>query len=67
MDALLDSLSSIFMPMNLVWFLGGTTLGIIAGVLPGIGASLTMALLIPITFYLEPITGLMTLVSASAG
>jgi len=62
-----DALITILKPYNLMWFLLGTNLGITAGVLPGIGASLTMALLIPVTFYLPPETGLITLVAAWAG
>lgn len=54
-------------PTNVLWFLASTFIGIVAGALPGIGASLTMALLIPITFYMEKTTGLMILVAAWAG
>jgi len=57
---------TILTPINAIWFLMGTILGIIAGALPGIGASLTMALLIPITFYLPPERGLITLIAAWA-
>ena len=67
MDMIISALSDVFVLTNLLWFVGGTALGIVAGVLPGVGASLTMALLIPITFYLDKTTGLMTLVSAWAG
>ena len=67
MDMILSAISDVLLPMNILWFLGGTALGIVAGVLPGVGASLTMALLIPVTFYLDKTTGLMTLVSAWAG
>jgi putative tricarboxylic transport membrane protein len=39
---------------NLVWCLVGTTLGTAIGVLPGLGPALTIALLLPITFKVEP-------------
>jgi putative tricarboxylic transport membrane protein len=41
-------------PMNLLWALIGVTLGTGVGVLPGIGPALTVALLLPATFSLEP-------------
>jgi len=41
---------------NLMWALLGTTLGTAIGVLPGIGPALTVAVLLPITFNLDPIS-----------
>jgi putative tricarboxylic transport membrane protein len=41
-------------PINLLWALAGVTLGTFVGVLPGIGPAMTVALLLPITFSLEP-------------
>jgi putative tricarboxylic transport membrane protein len=41
-------------PINLMWCLVGTTLGTAIGVLPGLGPALTIALLLPITFKVEP-------------
>jgi putative tricarboxylic transport membrane protein len=42
------------MPYNLMWAAIGVTLGTAIGVLPGIGPSTTVALLLPMTFGLEP-------------
>src|SRR5829696_7898663 len=41
-------------PINLLYALIGVTLGTAVGVLPGIGPALTVALLLPITFKLDP-------------
>src|SRR5262249_33755737 len=41
-------------PRNLLWCLVGTTLGTAIGVLPGLGPALTIALLLPITFKVDP-------------
>src|SRR6187431_1745718 len=41
-------------PMNLMWSALGVTIGTAIGVLPGIGPALTLALLLPITYNLEP-------------
>src|SRR5262244_2763325 len=57
MDAfsqLLNGFSVALTPMNLLWCLVGTTLGTAIGVLPGLGPALTIALLLPITFKIEP-------------
>jgi putative tricarboxylic transport membrane protein len=41
-------------PENLLWALIGVLLGTAVGVLPGIGPALTVALLLPVTYRLEP-------------
>ena len=41
-------------PLNLLWALAGVTLGTAVGVLPGIGPALTVALLLPVTYSLDP-------------
>jgi putative tricarboxylic transport membrane protein len=41
---------------HLLWALAGVTLGTAVGVLPGIGPALTVAVLLPVTFSLDPIS-----------
>ena len=41
-------------PANLAWSLVGVTFGTFIGVLPGIGPALTIALLLPVTYALDP-------------
>lgn len=41
-------------PINLMWSLVGVTLGTAIGILPGIGPALTIALLLPVTYKLDP-------------
>lgn len=41
-------------PINLLYALIGVTLGTAVGVLPGIGPALTVALLLPVTYSLDP-------------
>jgi len=52
--ALLSGLELALQPMNLMYALIGVTLGTAVGVLPGIGPALTVALLLPVTFRLDP-------------
>ncbi|MCC3277413.1 MULTISPECIES: tripartite tricarboxylate transporter permease [unclassified Arthrobacter] len=41
-------------PVNLLWVLIGAVLGTAVGVLPGLGSAMAVALLLPVTFSLEP-------------
>ncbi len=57
----MDTLAALFhgfavaaTPYNLFWSLVGVTLGTAIGVLPGIGPALTVALLLPVTYGMEP-------------
>ena len=48
-------------PVNLLYCLIGVLLGTLIGVLPGIGPVATIAMLLPVTFSLSPITALIML------
>ncbi|WP_126976012.1 tripartite tricarboxylate transporter permease [Frigidibacter oleivorans] len=48
-------------PANLFFCLIGALLGTLVGVLPGIGVTATIAMLLPITFQLEPVSSLIML------
>src|SRR5919107_694975 len=52
--SLAGGLAVAIQPMNLLFALIGVLLGTAVGVLPGIGPALTVALLLPITFKLDP-------------
>lgn len=51
---LLQGLTTALDPMILLYALIGVTLGTAVGVLPGIGPALTVALLLPVTYGLDP-------------
>lgn len=53
-EFLLQGLSTAMQPMILLYALIGVTLGTAVGVLPGIGPALTVALLLPVTYGLDP-------------
>ena len=53
-DFLLQGLATAAEPMMLLYALIGVTLGTAVGVLPGIGPALTVALLLPVTYRLDP-------------
>src|SRR5215217_1536138 len=52
--SLAQGLTVAIQPMNLLFALTGVLLGTAVGVLPAIGPALTVALLLPITFKLDP-------------
>src|SRR3954467_8392055 len=47
--------------LNIVLCLGGCLIGTLIGVLPGIGPVATIAMLLPITFNLQPVSALIML------
>jgi putative tricarboxylic transport membrane protein len=51
---LISGFATALTPLNLMFALVGVTLGTAVGVLPGIGPALTVALLLPVTFRLNP-------------
>jgi putative tricarboxylic transport membrane protein len=53
---LADGFAIALTPQNLLWALIGVVLGTAIGVLPGIGPALTVALLLPVTYTLEPVS-----------
>ena len=54
LSLLMEGFAHAFTPMNLVFVLVGCLLGTAVGVLPGLGSSMAVALLLPMTFALDP-------------
>ena len=54
-------LATALSPENVFWCFVGVLLGTLVGVLPGIGPTATIAMLLPITFGFEPVTALIML------
>ncbi|PSL00047.1 putative tricarboxylic transport membrane protein [Murinocardiopsis flavida] len=54
LDSLLVGFSHALTPTNLLWALIGVVLGTAVGVLPGLGSAMAVALLLPVTFQLDP-------------
>jgi putative tricarboxylic transport membrane protein len=55
LQALIDGFLVAATPRNLLLALVGVTLGTAVGVLPGIGPAMTVALLLPVTYNLDPL------------
>ncbi|MDV6375161.1 tripartite tricarboxylate transporter permease [Deinococcus arenicola] len=56
LTSLMSGFETALTPLNLLWALIGVTLGTLVGVLPGIGPALTVALLLPVTAKLPPVS-----------
>ncbi|MHA6627501.1 tripartite tricarboxylate transporter permease [Pseudonocardia sichuanensis] len=54
-------------PATLAWCALGVTIGTVVGALPGIGTVTTMAVLLPLTFGLSPVSALVLLVAIYMG
>ena len=52
---------------NLAFIILGLVIGIAMGVLPGVGALTAIPVLIPVTFYMEPVTALAFLIAITKG
>ena len=62
MSGILLGLGQLAQPMALLALLGGVVIGLIVGSLPGLNDSITMAVLIPITFGMEPCVAICLLI-----
>ena len=54
LNLLMDGFAGALTPMNLLLVVVGCLLGTAVGVLPGLGSSMAVALLLPMTFALDP-------------
>src|SRR6476469_1911248 len=60
-DHLLLGFSTALSPINLFYCFVGALLGTFIGVLPGIGPTATIAMLLPLTYYLSPTASMIML------
>ncbi|MBM7599320.1 putative tricarboxylic transport membrane protein [Virgibacillus halotolerans] len=66
-SVILDGLWTALQPVNLLWLLFGAALGTIVGILPGLGAATGVAVLIPLTFGMEPVSALILMAAIYYG
>lgn len=66
-DSLLIGLQTVFQPMSFLMIAFGVFWGIIGGIIPGINASVAMALLLPFTWGMEPTAAVMMLCGVYCG
>ncbi len=54
LNLLMEGFAGALTPVNLMWVVIGCLLGTAVGVMPGLGSSMAVALLLPMTFALDP-------------
>lgn len=64
---ILAGLGDVFTPINILFVVLGVAVGQFVGAVPGIGPVITIALAIPFTFALSPLTGIAFLVGINKG
>ena len=67
MDVLNAALGQLFVPYHLAIIVGGTTVGLFVGAMPGLSATMALAVLLPFTFAMPPLAGLIGLGSVYMG
>ena len=67
LEGLLHGFAIVFTFETLAFALAGCLVGMLVGVLPGVGQSTGMALLIPITYHLDPVNAIIMLASIFYG
>ncbi|MBG9588186.1 tripartite tricarboxylate transporter permease [Cytobacillus firmus] len=67
MDAFLQGFQIVLQPMNIFWVVIGGFLGTIVGMLPGLGPATAVAVLIPITFGMDPTSAIILMAAIYYG
>lgn len=67
MDILGAALQQLFIPYHLMLVLVGTTVGLFVGAMPGLSATMALAVLLPFTFTMPALAGLIALGSVYMG
>lgn len=66
-DALLQAGEIIFKPDVFIWLVLGVLFGISVGCIPGVGPVIGMSAVLPLTFFLEPISAILFLINIYSG
>ncbi|UJL47665.1 tripartite tricarboxylate transporter permease [Virgibacillus sp. NKC19-16] len=66
-QSFIEGLTTALQPMNLLWVLIGGFLGTVVGMLPGLGPATAVAVLIPITFGMDPTSALVLMAAIYYG
>lgn len=66
MDALLTAFGLVFDPYVLLVIAGSAAFGLFVGAVPGLTATMATALLVPVTFFMEPVPAIAAIVTATA-
>lgn len=60
---MLETISELFQVINLLVIIGGAFFGMLIGALPGLGATVAIVILLPLTYVMEPLPAILLLLS----
>ncbi|MDX1732549.1 MAG: tripartite tricarboxylate transporter permease, partial [Aurantimonas coralicida] len=66
MSVIVEALGLVFQPYVLLVILGSACFGMFVGAIPGLTATMATALLVPITFFMDPVPAIAAIVTATA-
>src|SRR5918994_4987771 len=66
MDAVLQAAALVFEPYVLAVMLGAALFGLFVGSIPGLTATMATALLVPVTFFMDPVPAIAAVVTTVA-
>ena len=64
LSMLLSGFADVLQPANILFLFGGVAVGLVLGAIPGLTATMAIALVIPLTYYLSPTQSLVMLLAA---
>jgi len=64
---ILDALQSVLQPLCLFYIICGTAFGLIGGAMPGISSSMSVVLLMPFTYSMEPVQAIVMMIAVYVG
>jgi putative tricarboxylic transport membrane protein len=67
LEMLMQGFANVLDPGNFVFLVGGVMLGLIMGAIPGMTSTMAIALLIPMTFYMDPVRSMIMLLGTYNG
>ena len=67
LDMLLTGFIDAFTLTNLVYIMAGISLGIVIGAIPGLGSVTALAVLIPVSYYMPPLSAIAFLLGLTKG
>lgn len=67
LEQLIAGFATAFTLSNLMFIAAGVTIGIIIGAIPGLGSVTALAVLIPVTYYMSPLSAIAFLVGVNKG
>ncbi|MDE6954957.1 MAG: tripartite tricarboxylate transporter permease, partial [Oscillospiraceae bacterium] len=64
LSMLFSGFADVLQPANILFLFGGVAVGLVLGAIPGLTATMAIALVIPLTYYLSPTQSLVMLLAA---